>query len=45
MKPSLILLAAFIALSVTTQARATIQDDMLCIDPAIEFPVPCGEDE
>jgi len=24
---------------------ATVQGDMLCIDPDLEFPVPCDDDE
>jgi hypothetical protein len=44
MRPFLILLAALIAV-VATQARASIQPDIICVDPDIEFPVACDEED
>jgi hypothetical protein len=38
------LLAALIAV-VATQARASIQPDIICVDPDIEFPVACDEED
>ncbi|MDX2308595.1 MAG: hypothetical protein NW216_10175 [Hyphomicrobium sp.] len=29
----------------TGPVRATVQEDDLCMEPDIEFPVPCEEDE
>ncbi|HEX9881761.1 MAG TPA: hypothetical protein VGA65_04555 [Hyphomicrobium sp.] len=46
MRPVLLFVAALIALaSVMTQARARLQPDITCIDPDMEFPVACDEDD
>jgi hypothetical protein len=44
MRPFLILLTALIAV-VATHARASIQPDIICVDPDIEFPVACDEED
>ena len=44
MRPFFVLLAALIAV-VATQARASIQPDIICVDPDIEFPVACDEED
>ena len=44
MRPFLILLAALTAI-VATQARASLQPDIVCIDPDMEFPVACDEED
>jgi hypothetical protein len=46
MRPVLLLAAASIALAATlTQARARLQPDIVCVDPDIEFPVACDDDD
>jgi len=44
MRPFLALLAALTAI-VATQARAGLQPDIVCIDPDMEFPVACDEED
>lgn len=41
----LIVAALMAASALASPARATIQDDMLCWEPDIEFPVPCDESD
>ncbi len=40
----LLVLACAIAAGAVPAARATIQDDS-CMEPDIEYPVPCDDDE
>jgi len=40
---ALVLIACFVASGAATAARATIQEES-CIEPDIEYPVPCDED-
>lgn len=44
MRPSLVLIAAMLAVC-ATQARASLQPDIVCIDPDMEFPVACDDDD
>jgi hypothetical protein len=44
MRPFLVLLAALIAI-LATQARASIQPDIICVDPDMEFPVACDQED
>lgn len=39
-----LLVVALIALGAAPFARATVQEED-CIDPAVEYPVPCDEDD
>lgn len=39
------LLAMLGCAMMTSQGSARVQDDDLCWEPDIEFPVPCDEDE
>jgi len=43
---SWLLIAAIVALAaVSVQARARVQAHMLCLDPDMEFPVACDDDD
>jgi len=44
MQPSRVLLAVLLAV-VASQARASIQPDIICLDPDIEFPVACDDED
>jgi hypothetical protein len=44
MRPLLVLLAVLIAVG-ATQARASLQPALICIDPDMEFPVACDDDD
>jgi hypothetical protein len=46
MRLSWLLIAAAIALSaISAEARARVQTHMLCLDPDMEFPVACDDDD
>jgi hypothetical protein len=46
MRPALLLVASHIAIAaLLTQAQARLQPDVVCIDPDMEFPVACDDDE
>jgi hypothetical protein len=45
-RPLLFLVAALVALaSVMTHASARIQPQLMCVDPDVEFPVACDQDD
>jgi hypothetical protein len=44
-RPYALLIAALLAAAVLARAEASIQGEMLCVEPDIEFPVPCDSDE
>jgi hypothetical protein len=44
MRPFLLVLTALLAVA-ATQARASLQPDIVCIDPDIEFPVACDDED
>jgi hypothetical protein len=44
MRPFLIFLAALMTLA-AGQARASLQPDIICVDPDMEFPVACDDDD
>jgi hypothetical protein len=44
MRPFLLVLAALLAVA-STPARASLQPDIVCIDPDMEFPVACDEED
>lgn len=46
MRPILLLVAILVALAAgITQAGARLQPDIICVDPDMEFPVACDEDD
>ncbi len=46
MRTLLAFVAAFTALALAaTHVSARLQPDMMCVDPAVEFPVACYEDD
>ena len=46
MRLSWLLIAAVIALAaISAQAKARVQAHMLCLDPDMEFPVACDDDD
>jgi hypothetical protein len=44
-RPYALVIAALLAAAVLARAEASIQSEMLCTEPDIEFPVPCDSDE
>ncbi len=48
MRPFLVLLAVLIAVVASLgpyAAHASLQPDIICLDPDMEFPVACDEDD
>ena len=45
MRPYALVIAALLAAAVLARAEASIQSEMLCTEPDIEFPVPCDSGE
>jgi hypothetical protein len=46
MRPFILLVAALLALvPALVSAQASIQAPMLCLEPDIEYPVPCDDDD
>jgi hypothetical protein len=46
MRLSWLLIAAVIALAaISAQANARVQAHLLCVDPDMEFPVACDDDD
>ena len=45
MRPYALVIAALLAAAALARAEASIQSEMLCTEPDIEFPVPCDSGE